>query len=1385
MRKVCLSLGIFIGIVSECFAANNARDIYILARTNNSAELKYVENLDAVDSYGDTALCTAIRYNDVKAYNVLKDAGANTSPRCLNSIPANQYNSFMHNVAAATESGGFLGISNTAWAVIGVGAAASVGAVALSGGSSGGSGSTGNGSNSTSTNTGNNSQNNTTSCQTQGYTYKYSDPCPDGWVKNNNDYCSANNGTWFKCDIPQTCSSPYYIECANGYEAIPGDICLSGTTVYKHCIESTCPYTTTSCTGAYQETGNQCQSGNVLYKECEPISCNTHSTWSEQGCICNEGWQGNDCNTPITCPYTTTSCTGAYQYTGNQCQSGDVLYKECEPISCGTHATWSQTGCICDSGYGNWQQGTGCFDISNCGSHAYSNGSNCVCEPGYTSWTSSNNFTGCVPTNDIGTLRINNTTSEEDIVGIYNVGWNNVYSTINISNYTNSNVSAMFTDDSQAGNYGRDLKFGGMIYITNNGDGDVYGMKHTNIFSGTKTSNSSDTENLRYADSDIIIRNTGDGDVYGIYSQTDSSYTNRDDLTTNLNIKYHDQTYGGGYFYSSANIDINNIGNGNVYGMRGRTLRNTYLSLYSSSNFPDYFYHAFGKINIKNNGTGNAYGMYIDTDTSSTWYSTNATCGTGYITISNEGDGDSYGMYGMFGGGSMYNARPDWSQLKVNAEINIKNSSSGNIYGMYGQSLYNIYSTGDNNSTGLIYLTNEGTGNAYGMYSVPANIAAPLNNWITNASYYGNGLVKILNKGTGNAYGLFGSSINNAGTSVTDHSNATIELVNFANGNIYGMYGNNTITNYCDYDSSSTINLQNLDSGAAIGLYASAGTVDNSGAININNIGTGTAIGIYGDTNSTISNSGTINITRNNYTDEDDVLHTPTGTAGDVFGIYAKSGSSVNNSGTLNIASNGNTYGIYVEGDSTVTNTGTISLNGVSCDGSTCDGSSTYNNHIVLNGGALYNSGMMMAPQMNLNSFGGNITAGLGAQFVVENELSGDLNISSELVQNGNQTTYIAENMINAGDVSGLNVRSASAMFDASLADNGHDVVMQMKNFESLTDNKSLAAFLANNYTSGNGSDLFSTLKSMENMSAFNGALSGLTGLNAFTQFAHEDLSAMREISFSMNNKLFENSGRDSFDISDSLGYFSFSSSNNSGSGQYGISSDRISDNWKIGYGMATANINSRDGDGFNRQNNMWLFYVPATYSNNGYELVVASKAGFANSEYSRRGYNNINYEGYIEKRIFGLMNDLRYPLTFGNWTFAPDVAFNTIVYTQSGHEEEQEFSLVIPDDKTISIEAGLGLYTKYEKTFESGSRLKLNSGLMAYREFGDTYNIKLGIRGMDGTFSLYNNDYEYRGAASLGFDYIAGRLRLYGNAQYFMDNANYMNFKSGISYRF
>ncbi len=1688
MKRAFLSLFLVFGVFSASFAANNATDVYLLAKTESISELKKVENIDIVDSDGNTALCSAIKYDDVDAYNILKKAGANTEHKCTKKIPGEQYKTFIQKVGAANKSWSFLGLGKWAWTAIGAGVVAGGAAAAMGGGGGGGSsgGSSSSGENSGSESGGGNGNNSGTGNQPEdpnlpcsGYNYTYASQCPAGYTLGSS--CTSGTIVKYKCDQATTC--PYdTTECTNGYIET-GSICVSGETVYKQCMPAsctgyeytdssqcpagytlgsscqsgevtkykcdtsiacegynytdssqcpagyvtgssclsgttmkykcdapaTCSYQTTSCTTGFHETGATCQSGETTYVQCEPDACEgfnytscpqgwdpgescqsgnvtkykcdvqhqcignnyyagscpagwisngstcrsgntlyvscrrsdcstgtnavflscddgwyqvantTHHSCTQYGVTynirceayncssdymytnssqCPSGWElGSSCKSgdnprkykcdqPKTCPYTTTSCTGGYQETGNTCRSGNTLYKECEQIQCGANATWSESGCVCNEGYQNWTQGSGCsLTPIDCGSNAYQQGTQCQCNEGYTSWTEG---IGCYQVQDCGVnaTQVGNTcvcnygyqewTSGYGCYEILDCGSNayqqgdqcrcdegyvnwiegigcievsdcglharkigtqcvcepgyvnwteNIGCTARGSSIPNGQSTIINNNSNNAVSGKTDCSNHAGIYITKNGNGNVYGLVSGNGLWGMSQKTPTVYEEKSFSIQDfgaflypalqsqpedyyynmIFIDKNGNGNVYGLYSTNSNAsiVTNAFDGIGNLIVSNSGASVG-------ADIIINNDGNGNIYGLySNKTAYNAYdstgvINIYNSNNSTGTVYGLYstgdfstinsflvnastddfsaGIIYITNIGNNDVYGIYNSTANT---YVQRDGYASGLVYISNIGNGDVYGMCG-----EELNNLESYSVSSDNAIVNrsniwLQNIGNGNVYGMYGESMTNAFAEFEKNSTNnpvyedaSIHIINDGSGNAYGMYG-----SGNFSGYTTNSNK-SMGSIIIQNRGNGNAYGMYGCALENlAEIESSYYHHGGISLDNYASGNIFGMYGTYDVSNDNYTGGTSEIWLRNMSDGNAVGIYTE-GNTSNSGTININNLGTGTAIGIFGDENSIITNSGTININRYTFS-QSGTIYNPTGTAGDVFGIYAKSGSTVNNSGTINITSNGTMYGIYVESGSSVTNTGTITLNGVSCDGATCNGSSTYNNHIVLNGGTLYNSGLMMAPQMNLNSMGGNVVAGLGSQFVVDNELSGDLNISSELVQSGNKTTYIAENMIDAGDISSLNVRSASAMFDASVAENGHDVVMQMKDFDDLTDNKSLAAFLANNYANGKGQDLFSALKSMDNMSAFNGTLSGLTGLNTFTQFAHEDLSAMREISFSMNNKLFENSGRDSFDISDSMGHFSFSSSHNSGSGQYGISSDKISDNWKLGYGMAMANINTSNGDGFSRQNKMWLFYMPATYTNDGYELVIAPKAGFANSEYSRRGYNNVNYEGYIEKRIFGLMNDLRYPLSFGNWTFAPDMAFNAIVYTQSGHEEEREFGLVIPDDRTVSVETGLGLYTKYEKTFESGSRLKLNTGLMAYREFGDSYNLKLGIQGMDGTFNLYNNDYKYRGAASMGFDYLMGRFHLYGNAQYFMDNDNYMNFKGGVSYRF
>ncbi|MBD5400440.1 hypothetical protein HDR61_01670 [bacterium] len=1200
MQKILLSLFMIVGINLSCFAAQNATDIYLLAQAKNTTELKKVENIDATNSDGDTALCIAIKYNDVDAYNVLQKSGANTNHKCIKNIQKEQYNTFMNKVAATNKPWSFLGLGKWGWGAIGAGVLG--GAVVVAG--SGGGGGSGGGANATP-----------------------NEPNDD---KSN---------------------EPIVLNCA-------------------------------------------------------------HGTQIANACICDTGYTGSLCDELVQCPYTTTSCETGFQETGNTCQSGDTLYKECAGITCGANATLTSSGCECNSGYTNWQDGQGCSLIPlDCGENAQQKGTSCVCNDGYGNWQAG---VGCTVSgmNYYGTKHI--TSSDGlDIIG------------------------KKSTTNQSAANYG--------IYITKN----IPTYSRATVTGKDGGANAADGLGI------ININKTGNGDVYGLIGNFNA-------------VRYS-------YYETAGYIIIDNTGYGNIYGIKG--------DVNASSN-------STGKIRITNaQNSGRVYGMYTTHTRAANAY--NSGGANASIDIFNQGSGSIFGLYAENGGNEVANVLISTANTSMNGTINIENhNDSASIFGTYNAQ-YNsgaLYNSGQTQSpiVAAITITNYGSGNSYGMYNTvntnPSNAAG------------GNGIINMYNIGNGNAYGLYSTTTGNNGEGLNNSykyatsldSTGIINIINYGHGNGIGMYGYQNVYNENNISTNrqnkSIINMQNLSDGKVIGITNVAigdqkNYVFNSGTISINNIGTGMAIGIFADRNTIVSNTGSINITRDNYIDKDNMAYVPQSErGGTAIGIYATSGATVNNSGTITINGATTAYGIYAESGATVTNTGTISI----------DGDENHANAIVLNGGVLFQNGELIANTLNLDDMGGAVIAGANSQFIAENDISGTLNISSDIVADGFDTTYTAKNMIQAGDTSKLNLRSGSAMFDANLADNGNDVVMTMKSFDTLTDNKSLAAYLADNYAKGTSAEFFGGLKSGTNMAEFNNILNGLSGLNAFTQFDREDMSAMREINFSMNQQMFMNGDRDEYQVSGSMEHFSFSNSSNGGSGSYGISNSRMSDNWKLGYGLAMANIGTNDDLGTSRSNQIGLFYMPMTYTGDDIEFISTPRVGFAKSHYNRRGYNDMNYDGYIEKQIFGFNNDLRYPVSFGNWTIAPDLGLNAIMYRQSGHESDQAFSLIIPADEIYSVEAGFGLFTKYEQQLSSGGSLQFNSGIMLYRELADTYNMKLGIRGLDGTFNLYDDaEHDYSGAATIGFDYKTGRFDVYGNAQYFMDGDHYMNLKSGIRYWF
>ena len=403
--------------------------------------------------------------------------------------------------------------------------------------------------------------------------------------------------------------------------------------------------------------------------------------------------------------------------------------------------------------------------------------------------------------------------------------------------------------------------------------------------------------------------------------------------------------------------------------------------------------------------------------------------------------------------------------------------------------------------------------------------------------------------------------------------------------------------------------------------------------------------------------------------------------------------------------------------------------------------------------------------------------------------LSGDVIAGTSVVQGDNKDVYVASGsgegaLVGDGDWSNLGLSSASVLFNASYAhnaknENGIDIVMTRRSFNEMTDNKSLGAFLEHNYMAGNNISFFNDLKSIGSMAAFSSAVSGLTGRETMLGFAREDLTAMREINVQMNDMMFANADKSIFTDSGTFDSFGFKNDDSSVA-QYMMAGKRISSDLKVGYAMSVANLSTDDGDDTKRQNSLFQVFMPIGYTNGGWNMVSTPQIGYARGHYSRKGFNDMSYDGVIEKRIFALMNEARYPLKMGAFEVSPTVELNAIAYNTKGGEDDKAYALTMPSDNNVSVEAGVGIHTQYAL-----NNLNLNAGLMMYREFANPYNIKIGMQGMDGTFNLYNDRSPYRGIASFGFGYDVGNLNIFGTLQHFMETDAYTKLKTGLKYQF
>lgn len=1160
-----------------------------------------------------------------------------------------------------------------------------------------------------------------------------------------NGACVASS---VSCTIYQYFNDGTCLPCGNGATSAGGQAtacsCTDSSKVWKN---GECVARTVNCTTSQYYDGSAC------------VACGTGATSAggkDIGCTCTDTskvWQDGQCLT------SSVSCTTDQYY--------DRVSDGC--LSCGNGAVSTgghATTCRCVVSTRTWADGR-CTSGMDCGDNAYEDNGICLCKAGY---QGNPPTTACTPRPV--------PTKSGDYVGLTSV----------------SKTDKKYTNTTKYQN--------------------IYGLKtDTNLLNYNEIKE--EGQNGVINNAQLVLNNDtpfmSENHMYGIYSTA---------AQTDVYDKKFDRSFGLG---AVINADEANIRNG-----------------YESNTT----HTSFGTITIKDRiGTGRIAGIWATREPAINAIARHHKLAraSGTITLTTYGTGDGDSVIGIKGAGAINAVAARGAYTIGNITITNRRQNN-NVYGIHSTLTDSMLLVNLNNAnnlfdglpsiiqteTGLatqdiiattvrgrfvsgtasvsafnagvaydetcaecaaqpvvnakIRINQKGNGEAIGISSANSAANVMLYYWDTDKQATISGQITIYNTGDGSAYGMKAADW---ATSVllppVEFKNSTLQStltskillkntqlgtatgIDAANAaNTGGVRNGKTIT--------SSISITNSKSGTMVGMNATK-TALNSGTITLTGAdSTGLAYGIKVGPKATVTNSGTIVIT-----DVD------TG-----YGIYADgTGGTITNSGTIDVSAN-KAYGIFVKDgtDTTVVNKGTITLNGTTC--TNCIGTikKDVGDYIVLNGATLENAGTLSARLLDFDTLDGRVKAAQGSIFAADH-IRGNLSLSSDIVADGFETRYVAPDMILANKTDGLNLISESVLFRASLADNGRDTVLERRAFSEVIGNQSLAAFLEQNYALHNNEAFYRDLKSIGSLASLNRAVNTLNGRDNLMRFSREDRIVVREMNRQINQDLFAAANGNITEKTGSVNSFSFQ--NDSGSyGQYALGLRRVNPHLKVGYAMMTARLNTQDRAQDNNRNGvLYQLALPMNYRYGALAVMMTPTIGFIRNHYNRVGPNDTTQRGILEKRVFAWMNEARYPLTIREITLAPIMELNILMMHQKGDETHTPYALVIPDNRQVSLEGGLGFNLAHSFIPHRGTKVNLTARIMGYYEFLDPYQMRVGIQGMSGTFDLMEEHQNWRTETAFKVDYEIGDTSIWGQIRHFTDTDTRTDVKAGIKWGF
>ncbi|MBO5039308.1 MAG: autotransporter domain-containing protein [Alphaproteobacteria bacterium] len=890
-----------------------------------------------------------------------------------------------------------------------------------------------------------------------------------------------------------------------------------------------------------------------------------------------------------------------------------------------------------------------------------------------------------------------------------------------------------------------------------NPDEDFYGIKSDkeavfNLYSSPK-----------YPDDEasIVLKNTGDRNVYGMYG-----YGGEAEVFNSYVVGYNSNGDTNPIPSGTGNIKITNQGSGDVYGLYSQITDITqYKEAINASGWQNGI--SYGNIDITHMGGGTTYGVFGDVRA----YNAFAVYGgEAYGNISITGDGNIYGISGYVAASNAV-SHP-FSGHKVEGNISLHGTGTGDIYGMMVNKdnipgagagdkplaswfAFNAYSSGGDEVAGTINIRQDGSGDVYGMYG---------GQQLYNAMAYGRD-----------------KDGNPTGTSV-----GKINIENFGNGQVYGMYlsekdKEGIVANVNDNGSHSEINIVNTGSGTSTGMRGGQQTtVLNSGDININNLGSGTAIGIYGERDSTVHNSGNIHIYRDEYTDGENVLHTPDGViGGTAYGIYAESGAHIYNGGTIVIEKAGAGKGVLLEDGAVLENTGTISFNGVLENASAGDEQ----------GQSLYGDAV------DFDKMGGEVLLGKGGRFFAD-KFVGNLGVSKDLVKGSFEDEYRLSGALQAKDIEELSLNSKSAMFKAKSVRNdngGNDVVLERTGFNELIARSDLADFFENNYNDKKGQKIFDLLKNEETSKGLNKTALNLTGNDVLPLFEVEDRLVYHHLSRQFNDNLFnrpdENyiGGYKYIDISREADG-TLLGNDGRVNAAYGMVKTKGDNGLVYGLGASIANLKSDYDNASKRKSNTFGLWAPVGYDfDNKTRWYSKFYAGYSDGSYDRRT-PLATYSADMKGYQFGLSNEVRHKIELKNGlTFEPLAELNVLSLYQDGFSEgNKEGALNVKGKNRLSVEGGLGAYLAKEFEFDEDNKLRVQIGGIYYVEFADGDDgFEARLHGMNRKAKIVGRDDDGRAVFSAKINYTYKDITLYGMLEQETGDSKAFSLDAGIEYKF